>query len=275
MRLFMDWYKALFEMFQGMILYPIRTVGPFFVALMPASFIGYSVYHIFGAADNHTAALSLAIITAVALEAIGINAIHTAVDMYGRRRYGKAAIMGLMSIVYMGVATAVVAYSDEAFPDLIHNLGMAAPWLTGIAYLATAFTEEVNRDETKSEIEAQAEQKGNQEEKTYQRELQRHQMKMEHEQNLAKIAANRDARVAKASQPSVPNVSRDTLDSGTPKEQVEAILQAVRNNPKPNMAQLARDLGIGRSTLYRRIGDMESAGTIKKNGVGYKINGEV
>ncbi|MBQ3888454.1 MAG: Crp/Fnr family transcriptional regulator, partial [Clostridia bacterium] len=33
-----------------------------------------------------------------------------------------------------------------------------------------------------------------------------------------------------------------------------------------NMAELARVLGIGRTTLYRELSDLEEAGIIKKNG---------
>lgn len=70
------------------------------------------------------------------------------------------------------------------------------------------------------------------------------------------------------------NIVECTQDTPLPRIDLAALkpdILAELEKEKPNLARLATDLGIGRSTLYRHLGTMAGTGEVVKNGNGYEI----
>lgn len=87
-----------------------------------------------------------------------------------------------------------------------------------------------------------------------------------HAEKMARIEAKRVSRGVSE------NVSGSTLKMSQ-SEIFEYILNQLRDKGnETQMTQLATELGISRSTLYRRLDQMQQAGTIHKNGEGWKVN---
>ena len=86
-----------------------------------------------------------------------------------------------------------------------------------------------------------------------------------HTEKMARIEAKKD----------VPRVSRKN-NGGVPKmsqaEMLKRILEHLEKNGDTHMTQLAEQLGTSRSTLYRRIDELQQAGKVHKNGEGWKVN---
>ncbi len=55
-------------------------------------------------------------------------------------------------------------------------------------------------------------------------------------------------------------------------EMLQRILEHLEKNGDTRMTQLAEQLGTSRSTLYRRMDELQQAGVIHKNGEGWKVN---
>lgn len=193
-----EWVDILLSKVQKIIISVIVNLGPFFVAAMPASFTGYSVYNIFK--EQPVIAFAFALIVGFALEAVGILATHTSVQLYNAFKEdviekNKFYIMAWMVPIYIIAVDLVVIYS-EAFESLIFGIAFASPWLTVIVYLAIALAadaqlarKQIELARSKAELK-EAEQSQHEfarSEAQADRELRREQMQLKHELALKRL----------------------------------------------------------------------------------------
>lgn len=141
-------FDKVLDEIQAILLSFLIKLGPFFVALMPALFSAYAIYHTFKVDAGNDLAMLFAVIVGLALETVGIVATHTAVELYNGKQSGviqagKFWLMsGLVPVYVLGVA-ASVWFSDGAFTPLVKSLGIASPFLTCIVYIAVALARDL------------------------------------------------------------------------------------------------------------------------------------
>ncbi len=211
----------------------ISRIGPFFVALIPASFTAVSVYSIFHA-DDPRLAWYLALVTAIGIEVSGIKIIHTAVDMYRARSGWKAFIMTVSSLAYAVIVAAIVYNADDALEPIIRGLGIGSPFLALMVYLAVAFSREVEHVEV---IEAETVS----DDKTFEREMKRRKLELKHEETMAHISVSS---VSKSVSPGTPVTHLDDTPFDT-------ATQALLDWPDATVAQIVNQTGVSRSTVNR------------------------
>lgn len=133
---------------QAILLSFLVKLGPFFVALMPALFSAYAIYHTFKAEAGKELAFLFAITVGLALETVGIVATHTAVELYNGKQSGviqpgKFWLMCWLVPVYVLGVAGSVWFSEGAFSPLVKSLGVASPFLTCIVYIAVALARDL------------------------------------------------------------------------------------------------------------------------------------
>lgn len=197
---------------QAILLSVLIKLGPFAVALMPALFTAYAIYHTFETEAGPALALCFAVVVGLAFETVGIVATHTAIDLYngwseGRIQAFKAALMALLVPVYvLGVAGAVW-HSGDAFTPLIKGLGVVSPFLTCIVYVAVALARDLSKAEQKKLAEQGVEQSTKQEERAFERELKRERLQREHELRLKQLEVSAQVQIEQsrvATMPALP-----------------------------------------------------------------------
>ena len=95
-------------------------------------------------------------------------------------------------------------------------------------------------------------------------EQKRLEMEQKHAEKMARIEAKKDvSKVSHKNKSGVPKLSQS--------EMLERILEHLEKNGDTRMTQLAEQLGTSRSTLYRRIDELQQAGKVHKNGEGWKV----
>lgn len=139
---------------QAILLSLLVKIGPFFVALMPALFVGYAIFIVFEASGPFLA-FAFAITVGLAIETVGIVATHTAIDLYNGWRLGAVDVFKfllMLSLVpfYIVAVSGTIWFAEKAFTPLVQGLGMASPVLTCIVYIAVALTRDLA--EIKDEI---------------------------------------------------------------------------------------------------------------------------
>lgn len=148
---------------QAIILSFLVKLGPFFVALMPALFTGYAVYHIFKPDAGEFVALFFALVVSVAVETVGIVSVHTTIDLYNGMEAGhikpvKFWVMFLMVPFYVIVIIFTIGFAGDTFPKLVQALGLGAPILTVIVYTAVVLNQDSERIKREIDSTRQAEQ---------------------------------------------------------------------------------------------------------------------
>ena len=119
------------DLIQAVLISLLIKLGPFFVALMPASFTGYATYQIFiGFGENWLLALAYALIVAAGFETVGIVVTHTAIDLYNallakQITPAKFWTMLLMIPVYAVAVIGVIWWSETTFPPLVKGIAFA------------------------------------------------------------------------------------------------------------------------------------------------------
>lgn len=204
------------DFFQAILLSFLIKLGPFFVALMPALFTGYAIFHTFETEAGFAMALLFAGTVGLAMETVGIVSTHTAIDLYngwseGRIQAFKAWLMALLVPVYvLGVAGAVW-YSENAFTPLVKALGVISPFLTCIVYIAVALARDLSKIEQKKRAEQGAELKLKQEERSFERDLRRQRLGQEHELRLKQLELTAQVQIEQNRAPAVPAPSQPEL----------------------------------------------------------------
>lgn len=258
-------------------------MGPWLVPLGPAIIFGYALYKS-APADMAEFRIVTAVAVAIGLIVAGAVSSHNAITSGSRKSW--SLVVGYIFLEIAGLWLMTVTFDVKV-------VGTVASFLTLIVYLSRSTAKEIDTakieakeaSQTKldfqmEQVQLNAEHKRRLEQAQLNAELQRqadqraadlkgaeHQRELTHTEKLARIEAKT------LSQQSVPKVSLETA-RGTPQdktiETLKAEIIAELGQEKPNMAQLAGRLGIGRSTLYRHLGTLAGTGEVVKNGNGYK-----
>lgn len=235
-------------------------VGPWLVPLGPAIIFGYALY-VSAPAGMADFRLLTAAAVAVGLIVAGAVSSHNAIASGETRAWG-------MVVAYIGLEIAGLWLMSVTFD--IKIVGTVASLLTLIVYLSrsTAKVIETGRavsaETERLKLEYQMEQARLQAD--HNRAMAARDVELKHAEELARIEAEAQASVPQPSQ----GVSQ-AVSQAVSYETIKTEIMAELGQPKPNMTQLARQLGVGRSTLYRHLGQMTESGEVKKNGNGYEV----
>ncbi len=269
-------------------------IGPWVVPLAPAIIFGWALYE--SAPDTMSNELKIIAGSAAAIGLVVAGAVssHNAISLQTASIKGK--ILGFAWLLVFGyIGLEIVGLWQMTIQKEIKVVGTVISLLTLIVYLsrsaASRLTEikqdKVQAQQLKREDDLQAQQlereddlqaqqlerEAKLQEQTHQRDLERLRLQLEQEQALAKIEASKEKAIAKLSVPKSvsESVPGDTPDL-TPDEQKDLLLHYMEEKPDTPMAQIAREAGTSRRTLYRRLKELESEGKVKVNGAGYTIN---
>lgn len=140
-------------------------------------------------------------------------------------------------------------------------LGIACEFLAVLSYVAQSG---VNRStEEKQEKQSDFE---------LQREMELKKLELQHAEKLARIEANKEAKIA---QSSVQSTVQSTVQSDDVSRLEQAILNILLNGQRLNITQLAEQYNCSRNTVYSRLNDLVEVGKVHKNGNGWELNGQV
>lgn len=281
---FPKWFDNLLDAIQSVLMSTLTKLGPFTVALMPASFTAYAIYHTFEESAGHALALFFAIVVGAAWETVGIVACHTAIDLYNAAEDKLIqpvkfwVMLALIPVYVLGVAL-VVYFSGDAFVPLVKGLGVASPFLTTITYTAVGLLRDIKRIEAKQasvedkQAEAEAHERARQEaieaeQRAWQREKERMELEQKHAERLARIEAKRAAQASKSSKLDVMNAARQAEKERA----LNGVLTFVATNPSASLSEIGRAVGKTKSTAGNYVNELIDMGRLVKNGHGWEVN---
>lgn len=183
------WIDDVLDTIQAVLLSVLIKLGPFAVALMPALFSGYAIYHTFADQAGPGLAMLFAVVVALAIETVGIVLAHTSIEMYNGFTAGvvdgvKLGLIVLLIPFYLVGVAGVVIYADGAFTPLVQALGVASPFLTCAVYVAVALARDYARIEQRLSQGEQIEAGQIAAERQHERDLARQRLAMDHERQL-------------------------------------------------------------------------------------------
>jgi predicted transcriptional regulator len=172
----------------------------------------------------------------------------------------------------------------------IKGIGVILELMTVLSYVAQAGARQTEMERQQAEAEA-AEEKRRQSEVEAQRlEVERREaerlatidaqrLRLEHEERMAKIEADKQTKIARASvqksvQKSVQPDTREVPKEAGPDEQKSAIVKAVSSGETVNWSKLADSLNISRGTIYNRRKELIEQGFIHEIDGQFVTNGK-
>ena len=276
-------FDCFLDAIQAILMSFLVKLGPFFVALMPALFTAYSIFYTFKPEAGPTLALCFAVVVGLAMETVGIVATHTAIDLYNAKQLGlvesvKFKLMSWLVPIYVLGVSSVIYFSEDAFTPLVKGLGIASPFLTCIVYIAVALARDLaqiaakqsERDERQTILED--------EQRVWERERERLQLEMKHEEKLARITAKRVKQAVNGGGQNAQNDVKShvfdavNLSKAKKKEQlIDRMLDIYVDNPNTGVSTVANQLNVSRQTVYNYLNEMEQAGRLRRNGQGVEV----
>lgn len=266
-------------------------LGPWMVPLGPAIIFGYALYKS-APPDMAEFRIVTAVAVAIGLIVAGAVSSHNAITSAAWKSW--LLVVGYIFLEIAGLWLMTVTFDVKV-------VGTVASFLTLIVYLSRSTAKEIDTSkmETKeadqarrdfqieqarlnaehkrqieqarlnAELQRQVDQRAaDLKDAEYQREMAQQAAELTHAEKLARI----EAKVL--SQQGVPKVSLETPQKTSQDKTIETLkaeIIAELGQEKPNMAQLASRLEIGRSTLYRHLGTLTGTGEVRKNGNGYEL----
>jgi hypothetical protein len=271
---------------QSILMSILVKIGPFFVALCPASFTAYAIYKTFATEAGHALALFFALVVGIAWEAVGIISTHTATDLYNAWQDGKTqpvkfwVMVFLIPVYVLGVA-AVVGFSQDAFTPLVKGLGVASPFLTVVVYIAVALARDIHQTYAKQESVEDKQAALEADQREWERERERLELEHKHSEKLARIEAKNSAKNGRMTTKQETQENAGIAQNGhfappirVPKsEWREQAIGILREHPHISGAELGRKLGASERTGQNILGELEQAGVVHKNGNGWEVVG--
>jgi hypothetical protein len=203
-----SFFDNLFETAGNIALAFIRRAAPFAVPMAPAYFFGHAIYT---AVDrNDWLAITVGVIAALGLESAGILAAHYAVKFYsdGRNRQGHAATIG--TVLYLVIGIAAIWLMESATNDA-KLVGTAMFLIAGIVYLLIGLSEADRLAQRTQETAENRNLAQETDEREWQRKIALAQMRLRHEEKLARIQAKSTIPAPQPSQNSQPTPQPATL----------------------------------------------------------------
>lgn len=292
-------FDNLLDSVQSVLMSTLTKLGPFFVALMPSSFLAYAIYHTFEQSAGHALALFFALVVGAAWETVGIVACHVTIDLYNAVESKTIQpvkfwlMLALIPVYVLGVA-GVVYFSQDAFVPLVKGLGVASPFLTTIVYTAVALARDLRRIEAKQteedhrQVETEASERQRQaeieaERRRWEQDRERLEMQLKHAEKLARIDAKKlsksgvnldNAGVNQTVQNGVKNGAFDIVNLSREEQKqrhFDTLIDIYLDSPKAGVSQVAKHLGVSRQTVYNYLEELEQAGKIHQNGAGVEV----
>lgn len=267
---------------QSILMSLLVKLGPFFVALMPALFTAYSIFHTFKDEAGYYLALFFAVVVGIAIETVGIVATHTAIDLYNAKQQQiiepvKFQVMAWLVPTYVIGVAAVVFFSEDAFTPLVKGLGIASPFLTCIVYIAVALARDLSRIETKKALIDERQATIENEDQQWRRDKERLELEMKHQERLAKIqsqsvnqpVAQAVNQTTQTVQETVKNHVFDAVNLSKTERKtqlLESLVDIYMDNPSVKVSTVASTLNVSRQTVYNYLDELEQAGRISRNG---------
>jgi len=280
-------FDGFLDAIQSILMSLLVKLGPFFVALMPALFTAYSIFHTFIDEAGYHLAVFFAVVVGLAIETVGIVATHTAIDLYNAKQQEiiepiKFRVMAWLVPAYViGVAT-VVGFSEDAFTPLVKGLGIVSPFLTCIVYIAVALARDLSRIEAKQSLIDERQVTIEDEDRQWQRDKERLELEMKHQERLAKIQAKNvkqtDAQSVNQTSQTVKEPAKNhvfdavNLSRTERKQQLlKTVVDIYIDDPQARVSTVANKLNVSRQTVYNYLNELEQAGRISRNGNGVEV----
>jgi len=235
--------------------------APWLAPLPTAYAVGRSVYH------NLGWPVWVAVVAAAALELLALAALNTALSLraYNARRRASdptapaAAAFGIVA-GYLAVALLLTVVLD-VFPSLARLAPAVFPGLSlaGVAVLALRHDHRARLDSV------QAERAERQAQRQAQRQAERQAPRQTERRALTETVSKNGAF----------DTQSDRLQAGKKAavdNRLDALLDILGDNPTVSVAAAARQMGISRQTVYTYIGQLESAGRLRRNGSGWEVS---
>jgi hypothetical protein len=277
-------FDRFLDAIQAILMSCLVKLGPFFVALMPALFTAYSIFHTFRDEAGDYLALFFAGVVGVAIETVGIVATHTAIDLYNAKQQAiiepvKFQVMAWLVPTYVIGVAAVVGFSEDAFTPLVKSLGIASPFLTCIVYIAVALARDLSRIETKQAVIDERQATIEDEDRQWQRDKERLELEMKHQERLAKIqsltvnqpVAQPVNQTNQTVQEAVKNHVFDAVNLSKIERKtqlLERLVDIYMDDPDAKVSTIANTLKVSRQTVYNYLDELAQAGRIGRNGKG-------
>ncbi len=235
-------------------------VGPWLVPLGPAIIFGYALYKS-APSDMAEFRIVTAVAVGIALIVAGAVSSHTAIVSGGLRPW--SLVIGYIVLEIAGLWLMSVTFDVKV-------VGTVASLLTLIVYLSRSSAKEIDTAKTEGKIAAQVKMDYQLEQARlnaeHQRTMATRDADLKHAEKLARIEA-------KTLQTSVPPTVHKTVREQSANKALETLkadIMAELRQEKPNMTELAQQLGIGRTTLYKHLRTLANTGEVIRNGNGYE-----
>ena len=242
--------------------------GSWIAPIAPAVVFGYSLWKS-APEDMGEFRIITAVAVAVCLIVAGAVSSHNAIMSKSKKPWLLVAAYILLEIA--GLWLMSVSFEVKV-------VGTVASLLTLVVYLSRTNANEIDIEKKDERLEVEKSREREQDRLDFQmeqdrlnaehvREQERLISDQKHAESLAKIEAKSVS--LGTFQGAVQNVPKASQDNSI--EAVRGSIIAELGKERPNLTELASRLGLGRTTLYRRIGTLVGTGEIIKNGSGYEL----
>lgn len=256
-------FDGFLDAIQAVIISFLVKLGPFFVALMPALFTAYAIFHTFKNEAGAELALFFAVVVGLAMETVGIVATHTAIYLYNAKEEGfiqpvKFKLMVWLVPIYVVGVAGVVLFSENAFTPLVKGLGVASPFLTCIVYVAVALARDISRVQAEQAGKDERQNQTQQEKLDWEREKERLEMEMRHKEKLARIEAKK-AQPKTQTRTENPQNGHNAPPVRVPRSEWREKARAIfAQNPEISGAELGRRIGASERTGQNILLELKS-----------------
>lgn len=238
-------------------------LGPWLVPLGPAIVFGYAFYESVPVGMSADLRLAASVSVAIGLIVAGAVSSHIAIASPNIKPWSLVA--GYIGLEIAGLWLMTVAFD-------IKIVGTVASLLTLIVYLSRSSAKEIDAGKTEAKAEKQIRLDYQIEQAKldaeHRRAMAAKEAELKHAEKLARIEAKKEKDIVSVSvKQSVNSGVKQDVNSFT----LDSLKEALQSDGRPNMTQLAKDLGISRPTLYKKIDGLIDSGEVIKNGNGYEL----
>lgn len=184
---------ALFGMVGNILTASISRLAPFVVPLAPAFFFAHSVYgQVLTMTDDQRLALTLAGISALGLEIVGLMAAHRAVEFYSKGETEKAktavGITGIYLVIGIG---GILLFENTDFNAKVTGVVMFI--IAGMVYLLLGLTEDSRKAEREAAVALEQEGARAADQLAWERQVELEKIRLDHELKLKRMETQKPA----------------------------------------------------------------------------------
>lgn len=192
---------ALFGMVGNILTASISRLAPFVVPLAPAFFFAHSVYgQVLTLTEDQRLALTLAGISALGLEIVGLMAAHRAVEFYSKGETGKAKTAVAITGVYLFIGIGgILLFENTDFNAKVTGVVMFI--IAGMVYVLLGLTEDSRKAERGAAVALEQEEERTAGRLAWERQLELEKIRLEHELKLKRMETKKS--VLKTDRPTV------------------------------------------------------------------------